>query len=335
MSSEKVIAVEWYADKSATAKQEPGLAHSFIRSLATAINHLEGELDPVWLMGSSAFAFRIWIAENLCPSAMSVFDWSAILPEAAAQYGYENSHICRFWGESEVEAERQKQAHQAILESIDSGRPAIAWDVAVPEWGLVIGYDEAQESYQILSHKGEKASLPFAKLGRNGIDILSVLTLGVKGERAHEEVVRSSLKTAVRHAHQQEWMERPQYQDGLSAFDLWALIMERGAMLAEAGKIEKIGAEIPRFAAYYAEHHCAARCYARDYLSQIADGSDLLEEAAGHYSEVAAALAPVWRFFSAEEPWTAASLLEQSRLIKQAGEAEAKAISLLERYLAE
>ncbi|MFH2054631.1 MAG: hypothetical protein ABIJ61_01620, partial [bacterium] len=106
--------VRWTEDDRARAIGEPGLAHSFVRSLATVLNHLEGDLDPTWFMGGSAFAFRIWIAENLCPSAMSVFDWSRILPEAAAQYGYESVHIGRFWGESAIEAERQQQAQQAI-----------------------------------------------------------------------------------------------------------------------------------------------------------------------------------------------------------------------------
>ncbi|MFH2055332.1 MAG: hypothetical protein ABIJ61_05195, partial [bacterium] len=222
---------------------------------------------------------------------------------------------------------------QAILEAVDKGRPVVVWNVAAPEWGVVIGDDNGAEHYDVLDHLGQPSSLPYAKLGRNGIDILSVLILGDRSGRTREEIVRRSLEAEVRHARGQEWLERPEYQDGLAAFDLWAQIMERGALLAEAGKIGNIGAEIPKFAAYYAEHHYAARCYARDYLLQISADSDLLAEAARCYSQVAARLASVWRFFSTEKPWTASALRELSEQIREARDAEEQAISLLELYL--
>ncbi len=74
--------ISWYADQHARDKGEPGIHHSFMKSLATALNYVSGDFDPVWLMGSSGFAFRIFVNEHLCPSAMSIFDFSAILPEA-------------------------------------------------------------------------------------------------------------------------------------------------------------------------------------------------------------------------------------------------------------
>ena len=43
----------------------------------------------------------------------------------------------------------------------------------------------------------------------------------------------NSLKTAVKHGEQGEWLERPAYQDGLPAYETWASALEK---LAEGGE---------------------------------------------------------------------------------------------------
>ena len=141
MNSEKLLNISWYSDTRAKEKNEPGICHSYMASLATALNYINNKLDPVWLMGSSAFAFRIFVNDVMCPSAMSDFDFSAILPEIIEQSGYQAIYICRYWDENEKEELKREEAHSAIIEGVDRGVPAIVWDVADTEWGLVIGYN--------------------------------------------------------------------------------------------------------------------------------------------------------------------------------------------------
>ena len=57
--------IKWYVDQAAKERGEPGIYHSFMASLATVINYIEGNVDPVWLMGASGFAFRIFTIEEL------------------------------------------------------------------------------------------------------------------------------------------------------------------------------------------------------------------------------------------------------------------------------
>jgi hypothetical protein len=73
--------VLWYTDPNAHAKGEPGLYHSFVAGVATELSYLGDEVNPASLMGTSGFAFRIFINEVMCPSAISVFNWASILPE--------------------------------------------------------------------------------------------------------------------------------------------------------------------------------------------------------------------------------------------------------------
>ena len=93
----------WYVDPKAEEKGEPGLCNTFIASVATALQRMGVAVDPSWLMGTSGFAFRILVNEIMCPSAMSVFDWSAILPEAMEQADYHCIYVSRLWHETDKE----------------------------------------------------------------------------------------------------------------------------------------------------------------------------------------------------------------------------------------
>ncbi len=304
-----------------------------MKSLATALYYIEGKLDPVWLMGSSAFAFRIYVNEVMCPSAMSVFDFSSILPEAIEQLGYHAIYICRYWNEADKESLKQAEAHAAIVEGIDRGVPAIVWDIAEAEWGLIIGYDLEEKVYHALNHKGEPSLLSFGKLGRNGIDILSVAIPGEANKRSRNEITHNALKASVDHAEQKEWTERPKYQNGLPAYDLWASLFEKWAIILEAGKGNNIHPEIWNFATYYAGHHYSARCYAREYLKLITNGNDLLIKAVSSYEIVTSSLKTLWDYFSQDRQIDAKALYSLSESVKRAKASEKEGIYFIKEYL--
>ncbi len=301
LSARTLNGITWYVDSKAKERGEPGISHSYMGSLATAVNYIDGDLDPAWMMGTSGFAFRIFVCSDFCPSAMSQFQFSKILPESVAQAGYQPIYVERMWEEKGKEKERQDRAHSEIIEAIERGVPAITWDAANVEWGLIIGYDNEKKSYLIFTNEGKRSSLPFAKLGRNGIDILSVTIPGEPNQRSREEIIVNSLQAAVAHSEQKEWLDRPDTQDGLPAFDTWATSFENWAMLLRAGKGRRISPEIPKFAAYYTGNWYSARCYARDYLKAIANEDPSLLKAADAYAQVASHLKPIWDSLSNQE----------------------------------
>lgn len=335
MSSHNLEEISWYKDSAAEAKGEPGIYHSFMKSLATVIFYIEGEVDPVWLMGCSGFAFRIWVNEVMCPSAMSVFNFSTVLTAAIEQAGYQAIYISRYWDESDLDSKRRAEAHGAILEGIDRGVPAIVWDVADAEWGLITGYDLNKNIYQTLTHIGKSHSMPFEKLGRNGIDILSVTIPGAKNKINRDEIIKNALNTAVSHAGQKEWTDRPKYQNGLLAYDLWASLFEKWAMIVRAGKEKNISSEIWNFARYYAGHYYSARCYAREFLKSIANKNEALSQAAACYEKVASLLMVLWEFFYQENNIDADIIYTFSENIKSARTLEEKGINFIKDYLSE
>jgi hypothetical protein len=333
MSRKKLEDIEWYVDRKAEEHGEPGIYHSYMAVLATAINHVAGSLDPAWLMGSSGFAFRSFVNEVFCPSAMSIFKWSAVLPEAVEQAGYSCGYVSRMWDEEALEEQRREEAHAAILEGIDRGAPAVVWDVADVEWGLIIGYDEDSELYETLSHEGKSSSLAYKRLGRNGIDILSVAIPGAANSRDREDVILNSLKMAIAHADGEEWTERPKYQNGLAAFDLWATLYDRWTMIVGAGKGENLPLDLIDWAAYYAGHHYSARCYARDYLESVARESEPLQQAASSYATVACHLRPVWEHGCEKRPPDRVVLSSLADHIRDARSSEARAIDCIREHV--
>ncbi|UCG51000.1 MAG: hypothetical protein JSW58_12465 [Candidatus Latescibacterota bacterium] len=303
-------------------------------SLATALRHMGAEVDPAWLMGTTGFAFRIFVNEVMCPSAMSVFSWAAILPEAVEQSGYSCHYVSRLWDEGDKEQERKAQAHDAIVEGINRGVPAIVWDIAEAEWGLIVGYDEENQSYDTLTWKGEPSSLAFERLGQNGIDVLSVTIPGERNNRSRDDAVLNSLKTAVAHAEQKEWADRPKYQDGLPAFDLWATIFDRWASIVKLGRAHRISSHVATYATYYAGHWYSARCYARDYLKAIAGRNENLLRAVLSYQNVASLLKPIWDFFKTQSKPDQHTLHVMARSIRDARAAEEEGIDNIKEHLA-
>ncbi|MBN1213144.1 MAG: hypothetical protein JXA92_11240 [candidate division Zixibacteria bacterium] len=329
----KIENINWFRDENAEGKNEPGIRHSFTAALATVFNHIDGRLDPVRLMGGTAFAFRIFVNEIMCPSAMSVFDWYRILPEAVEQMGRDCYYISRLWDESDKEVERRRQAQELISTGIDNGYPAVVWDIAEAEWGVITGYDDTAQLYETLTWQGKASSLTYDRLGRNGIDILSVTIPGGTNGRSDEEIIRNALQAAVDHAEQKESIELPKYHEGLPAYDQWATIFENWVKLVKAGKDGNIGVDIYNFAAYYASHYFSARCYARDFLESVKGDNENLDKAFQAYKKVAEFLKPVWEKSPKVSSHGIELLRSHTDNIRSAKKAEEEGINHIKKYL--
>ena len=164
--------------------------------------------------------------------------------------------------------------------------------------------------------------------------MLSVAIPTGSNGRSREQVIRQALETAVAHADGEEWTERPDYQNGLKGLELWALVLDRWALIVGAGRGHRIPPEIPDRAAYYAVTHYSARCYARDYIAAIAGGDEKLELAAKAYGRVASHLRPVWEAFPSERRPSADLLTSLADSIRSARVAEELAIDGIREYLA-
>ncbi|MGI6081977.1 MAG: hypothetical protein ACOYEP_03795 [Limnochordia bacterium] len=326
MPKVRLDSVIWHHDAAAEDSIPTGYLHSYTKAVLTAIQAQEGQVDPVWLAGASGIAFRIWIHHELCPSATSVFDWS-LLSEGVKNAGWNCDYYSRLWHEVGVTRERQEAAHDAIVKALQAGRVPVCWDIDVPEWGGIIGYDDEVEEYSAISVLGKPAQLKYAQLGRRDIPIMSVTIIKGPSNADRRQAAVNSLRTAVKHAEQGEWLDRPAYQDGLAAYETWAAALEK---LAQGGE--------QRMLSYYSGTYLAARYYARRYMGLVAGilGDDKQLQSASHaYTEVVGHLTDIWRILSKDGPRSSGELREAAGLLRKAKAAEKAAIERIKAYLGE
>ena len=167
------------------------------------------------IVASSGFAFRMWVNADLCPSATSIWEFKMQKPWIESG-GLVCDYVERLWGEENFEQERRISAIDKIKKSIDSGVAAVAWDISGCEWGIVTGYDDEANTLFTLKVNGCEDSIPYEKLGRLDLPILSVLTVIGKTEKPSDQIIADTKRLAASHLRGAEWCDNAK---GLAAYD--------------------------------------------------------------------------------------------------------------------
>lgn len=183
-----------------------GYLFSFAKSLATAVKNSPYIKYYEDIVATSGFAFRMWIADDLCPSATSIWEFKQ-QKNWIESGGITCDYVERLWGQDSIEEERRNIAYNMIKKSIDNGIAAIAWDIGIPEWGLIIGYDDDNQKYITLSITGEAGEMDYNSLGKREIPILNVLTITGLNNKKQEDITSDTLKLAKKHLNGEEWCD--------------------------------------------------------------------------------------------------------------------------------
>lgn len=183
-----------------------GSLFSFAKCLAAAVKNSPYDGLAEDIVATSGFAFRMWLAPDLCPSGTSIWSFDGQKPWVE-NGGLQCSYVGRYWGQEEIEEEKWQEAVAVIKASIDSGIPAVSWDIGVPEWGLITGYDEEAEVFHTLPITGSKDTMDYKLLGKREIPILSVLTITGITEKEQKKIIADTVKLALSHLEGSEWCE--------------------------------------------------------------------------------------------------------------------------------
>lgn len=200
-----------------------GYLHTFPKFLAAALRYAGYGDEADDCVAASGFAFRIWVAADLCPSAMSIWDFG-LMRLGTEQSGYSCEYVSRLWGEDAIEEERRLAALDVVRRSVDRGIPAVAWDIGVPEWGLLIGYDDETETLATFTCEGKESTMPYAELGKRDIPILALLAVTGKTDRSDEQITRDAMRSAVAHMKGFEWCDNAK---GLEAYPAFLAALEK------------------------------------------------------------------------------------------------------------
>ena len=192
-----------------------GYMFSLAKALSCAVKNSPYSDFAEDIVATSGFAFRMWVAADLCPSSTSIWGFDG-QKQWVENGGLTCEYVGRYWGQEGIEEAKRKEAIENIKKSIDSGIPAVSWDIGVPEWGLITGYeDETQTLFVQQININEPTLMPYEMLGKRELPILSVLTITGKSDKKQADILQDTIKLAKTHLVGGEWCDNAK---GLDAY---------------------------------------------------------------------------------------------------------------------
>ncbi|MFQ6019759.1 MAG: hypothetical protein ACE5KW_03285 [Dehalococcoidia bacterium] len=272
---------------------------SYVYNWTTIVGALEGVLrylghdySTPYLMGVSGHAFRLDVSGRveaadasqglIGPDGPTSIDYGRALA-AYSRLGRGIEAISASRGDKGYERVRDK-ALAEMRRSIDRGLPAIAFDLHLPEFGIVKGYDDRERLLLVdtvlTPQTGEM--LPYDRWPSNqGIGWVMAILPGRKAQAADLATAeREALRFALAHAEKGEGGPGgASTHHGFAAYGYWAATLEGEAKVSGFGN------------AYTGQVLQAARRHAGQFLRELAakhpQAAPPLAEAATAYERAA------------------------------------------------
>jgi len=244
--------------------------------------------------------------------------------------GYKISGVVGFKGLEKDFGSKQKEAWELVKRSIDQGIPCYGWEMAIPEYYVVYGYDDDGYYFTGPGNVGvlvEEGYKPWRELGASDIGVVEMYS-GTPGQAVDDaRTVKDALEFALDHA-AGKWVH-PNYGAGLAGYDLWIDTLENGTATDHGMAFNTaVWNECRFFAPRFLKE-------ARERLN--GETGPLFEEAIGHYQTVQQNLQQVREMF----PFPAGSELSDKErcqkaveCLKDARKAEESGLKSLEEIVA-
>jgi hypothetical protein len=296
-----------------------------IGCLKGCMEYLGSVATGAWVFGGTGHAFVINMHDEVCPSGPTAWK-TFMIDELTPNLGCRREVVFAIKTQEDFAA-KQSEAWEFVRRNIDDGIPCYGWELHVPEYYVISGYDDAGYLYQgCLADEGGGPK-PWRELGDSGIGVLEVHAVKPCEPASPEATVKAALSAALRYAAgPAEWFF-PRYAQGPEAFETWA-----GAL--EDGTAHDMGHR------YNAQVWAECRAQGRDFLEQARDrlagrADRTFEEAREHYGIVADRLASVARLHPFEDrKEERLQSGEAAVFVREAGLAEARGLEALREIVA-
>ena len=216
----KPLATETKGKTLAALKPKP-MWMTHMGCLIGCADYLKVDASSAWVYGGSGYAFALNVHEAICPSGPTA--WPAEKCEAlAANVGIKTERLQAPKSREDVGALRET-IWQKTREAIDAGRPCFGWEMGIPEWYVIHGYD-ADGNYLYRDFGDKTGKRHYTKLGDTGIGWLC-LVIATTGEAADDRTtVREACRFAVEHGAGKHSKEL--WHTGISGYDTWIAALE-------------------------------------------------------------------------------------------------------------
>ena len=292
------------------------------------LEYLDFPVSSAWLFGATGHAFIINMHEVVCPSGPTAWK-TEMLFKLGKNIGYNAEGISSLKSHGDFET-KQKDAWEHAKLTLDHDIPCYGWELEMPEYYVVYGYDEVGYYYsgpQCDVGKGPKA---WKELGDTKIGCLEMYAVQ-KGKPADDATtIREAFTFVWEHARSPEKWIFPKYRAGLSGYDLWIRALEKS-------KADGFGV------AFNAAVWDECRHYAVHFLEEAKERlggalGPLFDEAQEHYETVSRNLKRVAETFPFHA-YDKVHITEEQRVgvaincLIKAREAEAAGLATLEKIL--
>jgi hypothetical protein len=263
---------------------------SHLGCLKGCLEYLGIAPSDAWLYGGTGHAFVINLHEQVCPSGPTA--WKTVrLFELGRNLGYRLDGVFGFRNQDDF-SELQQRAWDHARQAIDQGRPCYGWELEIPEFYVVYGYDDVGYYYSGPGCDEGKGPKPWQELGDTGIGVLELYSVwpGVFADDA--TTVKQALTFALEiGGNPEEWIFED-YRAGSEGFDNWIRALQEGKA-SDMGTRYNAGVwlECRKNAVGFLEE-------AKERLTDQGDG--LFAEALAHYTVVSENLGKVAEIY----PWT-------------------------------
>ncbi|KYK29631.1 MAG: hypothetical protein AYK23_01485 [Candidatus Proteinoplasmatales archaeon SG8-5] len=246
-----------------------------------AVDYLNLDISLPWIFGGTGHAFVMNIHEELCPSGPTAWRFQMLF-ELAPNLGYKTDGMAAFRNEkgSVDWVDAPEAAWDFTKKCIDANVPVYGWEMKVPEFYCVHGYDDVGYYYNgCLANDGEGPK-PWQELGQTEIGYIEMCGVHPVEPAPPAKAVKEAFEKVLWFAENPEGYVFPKYASGLKAYDYWMKFLDDSVDYQE-GHAHGIG--------YNAEVWSECRKFAVDFLNEakfkINDHVELFDTAIEHYSE--------------------------------------------------
>ncbi|SEK44591.1 RNA polymerase sigma factor [Paenibacillus sp. OK003] len=217
-------------------------------SAAASIHEMLGYIGPSpslpMVMGMSGLAFRLTILpQDLHIAGPTAYNFKEVLTRGLHHMGYRSHAVEALASEAGLNANlvdplmleekakgkrllnpRLVRALSLIRYSIHRGIPAVVWDLNIPEFGLIYGYDDAARTLYGTDFI-KSGTIPYDHVGRGVNQEVFVLAAESDG-MIREMNLRAALTDVLAHYRGEDPYTLPNTVSGLAAYAVWREALE-------------------------------------------------------------------------------------------------------------
>jgi hypothetical protein len=199
---------------------------SHIGCIKGCLDYLKAGVSDAWLFGATGHAFVINMHEVVCPSGPTAWK-TEMLFKLGRNIGYETGGVFSLKSNDDF-AHQQELAWDEAIRAIDQGIPCYGWELDIPEYYVVNGYDDVGYYYSGARADSGGGPKPWKELAKTEIGVLEMYTIKKVQPADDIKTVKESLEFALEHSKSPEKWIFPKYRAGLEGFDYWMNALESG-----------------------------------------------------------------------------------------------------------